>query len=424
MMVFVSIFLCYAFLSLWRSSIAIDTLSPNQILRDNGQTLVSIGESFELGFFSPWTSTHRFIGIWFKDVSPQTVVWVANKDSPLSDSSGVFRITATGNVLIFNNRSAVPIWSSNSSMTSYNPVLQLLDSGNLVVKDSRSGTYLWQSFDHPSDTIIPGMKLGLNLQTNQNWYMTSWKSLQDPSSGDFTYSVDVQGLAQLFLRRGSDIVYRSGPWDGIRFGGGPPLQENPVFKPIFVYNSSFIYYAFENNENATISRFVLNQSGLIEHLTWNQRRGEWVVIFTFPTDQCDGYEQCGPNGFCNLDNSLRCKCPAGFIPKVPQDWDNMDCSSGCVRRTPLNCSYDEGFRRFSRVKLPYTSTTLNNMTAKTLFECEAACLRNCSCTAYAKTAVSGCVFWFGDLIDIREYSEGGQDLFVRMSAADLGKSLL
>jgi hypothetical protein len=88
MFAFVSIFLCYAFLSLWRSSIAIDTLSPNQILRDNGQTLVSIGESFELGFFSPWTSTHRFIGIWFKDVSPQTVVWVANKDSPLSDSSG------------------------------------------------------------------------------------------------------------------------------------------------------------------------------------------------------------------------------------------------------------------------------------------------------------------------------------------------
>lgn len=81
-------------------------------------------------------------------------------------------------------------------------------------------------------------------------------------------------------------------------------------------------------------------------------------------------------------------------------------------------------RRFLRVKLPYTSTTLNNMTAKTLFECEEACLRNCSCTAYAKTAVSGCVFWFGDLIDIREYSEGGQDLFVRMSAADLGKSLL
>jgi len=54
--------------------------------------------------------------------------------------------------------------------------------------------------------------------------MTSWKSLQDPSSGDFTYSVDVQGLAQLFLRRGSDIVYRSGPWDGIRFGGGPPVN--------------------------------------------------------------------------------------------------------------------------------------------------------------------------------------------------------
>ena len=83
------------------------------------------------------------------------------------------------------------------------------------------------------------------------------------------------------------------------------MQENPVFKPIFVYNSSFIYYAFENNENATISRFVLNQSGLTEHLTWNQRRGEWVVIFTFPTDQCDGYEQCGPNGFIILLKEIK-----------------------------------------------------------------------------------------------------------------------
>ncbi|XP_011003412.1 PREDICTED: S-locus-specific glycoprotein S6-like [Populus euphratica] len=176
--------------------------------------------------------------------------------------------------------------------------------------------------------------------------MTSWKSLQDPSSRDFTYSVDVHGLSQLVLCKGSEIIYRSAPWDGVRFGGWPPLQENPVFNPIFVQNSGFVYYAFEHNENTTISRFVLNQSSLIRHLTWNPRRGEWVVIFTLPTDQCDIYAPRGPNGVCNINNSLHCKCKEGFTPEVPQDWDNLDWSSGCVRKTPLNCTSDEGFKKF------------------------------------------------------------------------------
>lgn len=37
-------------------------------------------------------------------------------------------------------------------------------------------------------------------------------------------------------------------------------------------------------------------------------------------------------------------------------------------------------------------------------------------------AGNGCVLWFRDLIDIRSpYETGGQDLYIRMSAAELGK---
>lgn len=416
-----SIFLYHALLSFSKSSFAINTLTSNQILRDNGQTLVSIDESFELGFFSASTSSSRYIGIWFKKVPQQTVVWVANKNSPILDFSGVLTINATGNMVILNNQSVIPIWSSNSSTTSFNPVLQLLNNGNLVIKDGSTGNYIWQSFDHPCDTIIPGMKLGWNLVTNQNWYMTSWKSLQDPSTGDYTYNIDRRGLPQLVLHKGSEVSYRSGPWDGVRFGGGPPLQENSVFKPIFVFSSTFLYYSFINNENTTISRFVVNQSGLIEHLTWNQRRGEWVDIVTLQSDQCDAYEECGPNGFCVVSKSPLCQCPAGFIPKILQDWEELDWSGGCVRRTPLNCSANEGFRKYSGLKLPDSSQFLVNWTAKTPVECEEACLGDCSCMAYAKTEVSGCVAWYGDLLDIREYSEGGQDLYIRMAASDLGE---
>ena len=102
-----SIFTCFISLSfLLKFSIAIDTIAPNQNLRDNGETLVSVGGHFEIGFFSPWNSNYRYIGIWFKNIPQRTVFWVANKNNPLTDSSGVIMITATGNVTILRNQSS------------------------------------------------------------------------------------------------------------------------------------------------------------------------------------------------------------------------------------------------------------------------------------------------------------------------------
>ncbi|CAN1179571.1 G-type lectin S-receptor-like serine/threonine-protein kinase At1g11300 [Linum perenne] len=52
-------------------------------------------QTFALGFFSPdQNPIRRYLGIWYHGVSKQTVVWVANRDSPLNDSSG--RLTLGG----------------------------------------------------------------------------------------------------------------------------------------------------------------------------------------------------------------------------------------------------------------------------------------------------------------------------------------
>lgn len=60
-----------------------------------------------------------------------------------------------------------------------------------------------------------------------------------------------------------------------------------------------------------------------------------------------------------------------------------------------------------------------------LNECKRACLRNCSCSAYSPFDIRdggrGCIIWFGDLIDIREYDESGQDLFVRLTTSEIGR---
>lgn len=417
-------FVFFAFL--WSpncSSAALDAIKPTQTLLDNGETLVSVGEKFELGFFSRGKSKNRYVGIWYKNV-PDTVIWVANRDNPLSNSSsGVLTITQTGNVVILSsNQSVIPTWSSNSSAK--DPTLQLLITGNLVVKDGNSENYAWQSFDHPCDKLIAGMNLGWNLKSRWEWRLSSWNSSEDPSTGNFTYAVDPRGLAQLLQRRGSEIQYRSGPWDGARFGGDPPMQRNPIYDPMFVYNETHVYYTFRVYDDSTITMFWLNPEGRIKQLRWNYEHREWIEMFTLQRDECDRFEYCGPYGICSLTPAPFCHCPDGFEPKVREDWESYDWRSGCIPKTRLNCSAGEGFKKLSRVKLPYGSEFLVNETVVSKEDCRALCSRNCSCLAYTLGRVGGCLLWFDDLLDMVQYNDGGQDLYIRMAASELGMLML
>ena len=72
----------------------------------DGETLVSSGQSFELGFFSPGSSKNRYLGIWYKNTT-QTVVWVANRNNPIVDSYGVLTIFNNGALVLLNQTKSV-----------------------------------------------------------------------------------------------------------------------------------------------------------------------------------------------------------------------------------------------------------------------------------------------------------------------------
>ncbi|KAK8312916.1 hypothetical protein V6Z12_D01G074700, partial [Gossypium hirsutum] len=401
-----------------RRTWAIDTLTQGQSIND-GETLVSAGGSFELGFFSPGNSKSRYVGIWYKKVSTGTVVWVANRENLVSDASGVLSINEKGILSIMNGTKVFE-----------EPIAQLLDSGSFVVKDrndSDSENFLWQSFDHPGDTFLPGMKIGINFVTGSERHASSWKNTEDPAPGIYTYRVDSQGYPQVVVKKGADILFRAGSWNGLYLTGSP-LPVNPLYSFELVLNENEVYYTYQVQNNSIYTRFLLNPSGLIQRTIWNERTNNWEVYATSQSDQCSIYAYCGSYATCSTNESPPCKCLEGFINRSasPRDINSVDWSYGCSRRTPLACHGGDSFLRKTGLKLPDTSKTWANISID-LKECEKLCLKNCSCTAYANLDIRegghGCLLWFGDLIDIIEFSEGGQDLYIRLATSDLNLEL-
>lgn len=83
--------------------LAADTITTNQNIRD-GQTIVSAAGMFELGFVSPQGSNNRYVGIWYHNLQPQTMVWVANWQVPITDTAGVLKVQNDSKIMIIDEK--------------------------------------------------------------------------------------------------------------------------------------------------------------------------------------------------------------------------------------------------------------------------------------------------------------------------------
>ncbi|XP_031118385.1 G-type lectin S-receptor-like serine/threonine-protein kinase At4g27290 isoform X1 [Ipomoea triloba] len=412
---------------------ATDFINSSQIF-SYGDAISSSGGRFELGFFSLGSSVKRYyVGIWYKQISVQTIVWVANRNAPiLNTSQVVLKLIPPGRLLLVhgtdtNVNNSTILWSTNTSRPVRNPIAQLLDSGNLVVRDAADENpenYLWQSFDYPTHTYLPDVKFGKNFVTGKEVYFTAWKNDDDPSSGDVTMHCDPAGYPQTIIRNSTAVTYRTGPWNGLRWSGTPALSRNPIYTYNLEMDKEKVWVAYHLLRNSVYIHLTLSPAGVLQSETWVEQSKTWANYITVPLDVCDSYGICGPNGLCSIDISPVCACFDKFLPKYEGPWDRTHWSEGCFRRTPLNCSDgSDGFLLYSGMKLPDTRNSWFNKTM-TLQECQKVCLNNCSCTAYTHLNIStnpgtGCLLWFDDLIDTRTLSQNGQDIYIRMAASEL-----
>ncbi|KAI3675436.1 hypothetical protein L1987_85026 [Smallanthus sonchifolius] len=338
---------------------ATDTISVNQIVRYN-ETIISPLETFELGFFCPGNSTNHYVGIWYKKISTRTVLWVANRNTPLTDTFSELTLTLQGVLVLWNTTTGNVVWSSTNSSTNSvkNLIAQLLDTDNFIIYNEgdviNQENPIWQSFDFLTYTLLPGMKHGKDLVTGIERHLTSWKSADDPASGEFSDWIDTNGYPQLIIRQGREIMFRGGPWNGLSFTGTPNLKKNRFYNITFVINQREIYFQYNVTDASVLSRLVLQPSGRSEGLLWVDSKQEWSVYTAPQIDCCGQYAVCGPYGICNINSSPICSCLKGFEPTSPEPWKNTDWSQGCRHTIPLDCNPEEGFKKYSNLKLPDT----------------------------------------------------------------------
>ncbi|KAH7532975.1 hypothetical protein FEM48_Zijuj04G0080400 [Ziziphus jujuba var. spinosa] len=406
-----------------------DSITSYSFLSDDsrGTTLVSSGQRFELGFFTPNGSpdNRRYVGIWYYGLSPRIVVWVANRDSPLSDTGGVFTIADDGNLKVLD-KNGETYWSTRiERSSSMNRIAMILDTGNLALtyeeQQNNSVTILWQSFENPTDTFLPGMKLDENL------VLTSWKSYDDPAVGNFSFQQDQERMNQVILLKRSVKYWRSGI-------SGKFIGLNEMPSAILYLLSNFTSTVVRNNSVPYLTsslyihtRLVMSFSGQIQYFLLDTQK-VWSLIWAVPRDKCSVFNACGNFGSCNSKNDLICKCLPGFKPTSPENWNTGDYSAGCARKS-ITCGNTAKGDTFLNLKMMKVGDPDSQFNAKNEMECKIECLNNCQCQAYlyeeadmtrrGGTGSSTCWIWSEDLDNLQEEYDSGQNLHVRVAVSDI-----
>ncbi|KAJ6297871.1 hypothetical protein OIU76_019059 [Salix suchowensis] len=343
-------------------ALAADTLYQGGDSLNSSNTLVSKNKIFILGFvrIGSVESSASYLGIWYYNETSHPF-WLANRDKPIADNSGVLALDGSGNMkLTYSGGDLVDFYSSPSSTTNLTAVLE--DSGNFVLRDKNSGGQqdLWRSFDDPTDTFLPGMKLGINHTSGQTWSLMSWLSDVVPTpAGPFTFEWDPKGK-ELVIKRRDVIYWTSGHLTNSTFEN---IDRNTGF--LSVSNADEDYIMFTVSSNQFTPQYQRNFS------RW-QMKYDGNIVDDF-TKQAYGATSCKGN---NAD--------AGC-----EKWSGPACRSSMNSFEMRRGSFDN------------TVFSMDNNSSLSISDCMDICWKNCSCSGVTTTGNNdnntGCTFFYGNL---------------------------
>ncbi|XP_021667700.2 putative receptor protein kinase ZmPK1 [Hevea brasiliensis] len=334
---------------------------------------------FSAGFCPVGDNAYCF-AIWFTEPSCSrddcTIVWMANRDFPVNGIRSKLWLQKTGN-LVLTDAGKYIAWSTDTVSPSSTDLI-LYDTGNLALQNVE-GVILWQSFDSPTNTLLPSQRFTKDMQ------LVSSRSRTNFSSGFYKLFFNNDNLLCL-LYDDSKVtsIYWPTPWL-VSWATGR-----------FPYNSSRLAFLdtlgkFTSSDNFSFvsadygvrlqRRLTIDFDGNLR--LYSRKKGNnatWVVSWQALSQPCEIHGACGPYSKCSHSpiSGRRCSCLPGYRVKNANDW-----SSGCESKFYISCDNDTDQFRF--IRLPHVEFYGHDYgvyPGYTLEMCRKLCLSLCGCKGF------------------------------------------
>ncbi|XP_076926384.1 putative receptor protein kinase ZmPK1 [Bidens hawaiensis] len=341
--------------------------------------LISQNRLYTAGFYSVGVNAYCF-SIWLtKPLSDgsQTIVWMANRDLPVNGKFSKLSLLKTGNLILRDAYQRVPIWSTSTRDTTQTALLRLNNSGNLFLLN-RDGKVLWQSFDSPTDTLLPNQPLTKLVS------LVSSRSSTNHSSGFFKLFFDNDNVVRLVYSDSKltgiywpDPEFRA--WESGRNIYGSRRIATMDSSGHFISTDDLLFNTSDAGDEPLLRRLTMDFDGNFRAYSLDESRGIWQVTWQAMSEGCKIHGSCGENSTCSNDPIYGRKCSC--IPNHRMI-NHTDWSYGCEPEfKPASCGNSE----YNFLHLPhsdfwgYDSRYMPNTTLST---CKKECLKSCSCKGF------------------------------------------
>ncbi|KAI5019823.1 hypothetical protein ZWY2020_044711 [Hordeum vulgare] len=337
---------------------------------DERPFLVSPDATFSCGFLPAGDVNDGFyFSVWFTAAKDRTAVWTANPGAPVNGRVSRISFRADGK-LALADANGTTVWDSKNAGNKHFTV-SLLDTGNLVVADLSTGRAVWQSFDWPTDTLLPSQVLTKDMKLVAGYY-----ALYYDNDNVLRLLYDGPEIASIYWPDPTITVFDSGRtnYNSSRIG---VLDDTGVFL---------------SSDNLRVVTSDLGTAGAKRRLTIEQdgnariysldAAGGWTVTWAAVRQPCSVRGLCGKNALCEYLPTLRCSCAPGYEMVDRRDW-RKGCKPTFISLPTTNCSTSE--KQFTFVKLAHTDFygyDLGFNQSVTFQYCKSMCLSMCSCAAF------------------------------------------
>ncbi|XP_031387433.1 G-type lectin S-receptor-like serine/threonine-protein kinase LECRK4 [Punica granatum] len=347
---------------------------------------------FAFGFSQVENNDTFLLTMWFDKIPEKTIVWLNKEIGPVPRGSRLEVTSDRG--LVINDQKGGFLWSTDTVVSRVTHGF-FEDSGNFGLRDEYFET-TWETFDNPTDTILPGQEI------RKNGVILISRGLGSNVSGEGRFRLYLKNRTVQLKTVNLPGNYENEPYYS---SNGSDASTSPARAVGFNRSTGYIYILRQNGVQSPLNpgikvvssqdyylRATLEFDGVFIQYSYpkNVSAGErkWSAIWLVPDNICvssfmtKGSGVCGYNRICRLgvDHRPNCECPRGFS-LLDQSDDYRGCipsfSQGCEVSGPSSTQDEFVLDEVANIDWPTTDYEVLQPFRED--ECKDACLRDCMC---------------------------------------------